>query len=137
MSTLRTIVALGAAGHLRPRARDAALLEGFRELFKQNGAILDLEGGDAEPSVWQRLALEDSPEAPLEVIAKEAPRRRGRPKGSGLGLEVQVGLRLPRDVADQVDAAAVEQGKDRTSMVREIVTKWAERRARPKREAKR
>lgn len=52
----------------------------------------------------------------------------GRPKGSGQGLEVQVGLRLPEDVGAEVDAAAAEAGVERATFVREIVTKWAERR---------
>ena len=53
---------------------------------------------------------------------------RGRPKGSGAGLDVSIGVRLPADLVATLDAAAAEQATDRSTIVREIVDRWAKRR---------
>ena len=55
---------------------------------------------------------------------------RGRPKGSGAGFVEAVSFRLPPEVVEQVDAAAAEQGTERSVVLREIVIRWAQRRAR-------
>lgn len=54
-------------------------------------------------------------------------RKPGRPKGSGEGLDVVVTTRLRRDVVAVVDAEGEAEGKDRSAVVREIVTRWAGR----------
>jgi len=62
------------------------------------------------------------------MTAKKQGAVRGRPKGSGAGLDEPVSFRLPREVVRQVDAAAKEQETERSAVLRGIVTRWAKRR---------
>ena len=52
----------------------------------------------------------------------------GRPKGSGEGLEVMVGVRLTPELAALVDAFAAPLGLTRGQAIREIVCRWGARR---------
>ena len=58
---------------------------------------------------------------------------RGRPKGSGAGLDVSIGVRLPPEFVDELDAAAAEESTDRSSVLRQLVGRWAKRRKGSKR----
>lgn len=58
------------------------------------------------------------------------PGRSGRPKMSDEGFDVQIGVRLPPSLVKELDAAAEEDGTDRSSVVRAIIDGWAKRRAR-------
>jgi len=55
-------------------------------------------------------------------------KRRGRPPGSGEDLDVPISARIHPDVAAEVEAEARASKRKRSAVVREIVTKWAERR---------
>lgn len=56
-STLEHIAALGEAGAIQARERDAGFLEGFRQLFRANGAVLDTApAAPVGPEAWSDLA---------------------------------------------------------------------------------
>jgi hypothetical protein len=53
----------------------------------------------------------------------------GRPKGSGAGLNVQIGLRLAPEALEALEQVAQEQGSTATAVARDIIDRWAKRRA--------
>jgi hypothetical protein len=52
----------------------------------------------------------------------------GRPKGSGAGY-VPLGVRVLPEVRDEVEKAAEERGVGPGVVAREVITRWAGRRA--------
>lgn len=60
---LSHVASLGEQGALRPRRQDAGMLEGFRQLFRQNGEILTVEANQEapEPGAWRALAADAAP----------------------------------------------------------------------------
>jgi hypothetical protein len=107
---LRSLAAAGEAGLLARRPGDASLLEGFRRVFKENGAVLVLSGGAPDPGVWRELG-------PM-----------GRPSKAGRPTQV----RLTEDIISELDEWAAEvregetfgaSGASRSDIIREVVVK--------------
>ena len=60
-------------------------------------------------------------------------RPRGRPKGSGAGLDApQIGVRLTRETYAEVEKEAAARGIELAVVIREIVERWAKRRRKEK-----
>jgi len=54
---------------------------------------------------------------------------RGRPKGSGAGLDEQITARVPPSVKEELEAEAQALGVSYGNVVRDILGRWAKRRA--------
>ena len=57
---------------------------------------------------------------------------RGRPKGSGEGLDEQITARVPPWVKEELEAAGRAQGVSYGTVVRDVLGRWAKRQAKEK-----
>jgi hypothetical protein len=106
------------------------------ERFIFDGDALDVVPGDGAAHVIIKRVCEVlgvAFEAQLRnwkgaIMTKRKPGAvRGRPKGSGAGLDVKAWTAITSEVAALLDAHAEALGTDRSGAIRLILTRWAKR----------
>jgi hypothetical protein len=58
---------------------------------------------------------------------------RGRPKGSGRGLQIQIGVKLTPELVHLLDVTAKRRRSKRSEVARKILERWAARKLRRER----